>query len=260
MKIKEIYQNLAERYPVKLSCEWDNDGLMCCSDAENEVRRILVTLDVTDEAVDKAVSEKYDLIISHHPLIFKPVSAINESGNVSRKLIKLIKNDISVMSFHTRLDAANGGVNDVLAELLGLSDIEKFGDGDEIIGRIGSVKKIQLSDFAAMVKGKLDSPFVLASGRREVQRVAVVGGDGKDYIKAAKFMGADTYVTGQAGYNIMAEAGEIGINIIEAGHYFTENPVCDMLCRLLAEICPDAYVTHFESNVIKCITHTKQVH
>ncbi len=240
-------------YPVSLSCEWDNDGLMCCPDSEREVKKVLVTLDVTDGAVDKAVSEGYDLILSHHPLIFKPVKALNESGNVSRKLIKLIQNNVSVMSFHTRLDAADGGVNDVLCDLFGLSGVYKFGDGEEIIGRIGTVEKTTLDEFSRFVKEKLNAPVVLASGSIKVNKVAVVGGDGKDYIKAATISGADTYVTGRASYNIMAEAAEFGINIIEAGHYFTENPVCCMLCRLIEKICPEAEVYHFESNVIRFI-------
>lgn len=255
MKIKEMYEKLSRMYPEELSCGWDNDGLMCCSDVNREVKRILVTLDVTDEAVCEAVNGGYDLIISHHPLIFKPISALNIYGNVSCKLIKLIKNEISVMSFHTRLDAAEGGVNDVLTDLLEISEVEKFSDGQEIIGRIGYVEKTSLNEFALFVKKKLNSPFVLAAGNmdREVRRIAVVGGDGKDYIKAAKISGADTYVTGRASYNVMAEARETGINIIEAGHYYTEDPVCGAICSVLKKICPEADVIHFSSNIIKCI-------
>ena len=259
MKIKDLYMQLASLFPASLSCDWDNDGLMCCADANREVTKILVALDVTDDTVAEAVNGGYDLIISHHPLIFKPLAALNESGNVSRKLMKLIQNDIAVMSFHTRLDAADGGVNDVLADTLALTDIVKFGDeltGEESIGRIGIASQApsqSLAEFAAFVKSALASPFVLYSGNLPVRKVAVVGGDGKDYIKCAKKLGADTYVTGRASYNVAAEAKEIGINIIEAGHFYTEDPVCKMLCNLLKMIAPEITAHHFNSNTIFAI-------
>jgi len=256
MKIKDLYAKLALMYPTSLSCEWDNDGLMCCSDSSREVKKVLIALDVTDDTVTEAINGGYDLIISHHPLIFKPIFALNESVNVSCKLIKLIQNDISVMSFHTRLDAADGGVNDILAGILNLTDTVKFGDestGEDSIGRIGSTVVTELSDFALSVKKVLNSPFVLYSGDLPVHKVAVVGGDGKDYIKCAKKFSADTYVTGRASYNITAEAKNIGINIIEAGHFYTEDPVCKMLCEVVTAIAPEIITHHFNSNNISAI-------
>ena len=122
MTVKEMYARFSERIPEHLSEEWDNDGLMCCPDATTEVCRVLITLDVTEEVVDYAIESAFDLIISHHPLIFKPLSSVNESDHISRKVIKLLNSGISVFSFHTRADKVTGGVNDKLAELLGLEN------------------------------------------------------------------------------------------------------------------------------------------
>ena len=121
MTHRELYRYLEEKMPRALSCAWDNDGLMCCPDGGREVRRVLVALDVTAEAVRYAVEGGYDVIVSHHPMIFKGLKAINDEHYVADKAMTLIREWISVMSFHTRLDAVEGGVNDTLANLLGLS-------------------------------------------------------------------------------------------------------------------------------------------
>ena len=118
MTVKEMYTLFSEHIPEHLSEEWDNDGLMCCPDGTAKVRRALITLDVTEEIVDYAIEYGFDLIISHHPLVFKPVCALVEDNHVSRKLIKLVNSGISVFSFHTRADKVTGGVNDKLSELL----------------------------------------------------------------------------------------------------------------------------------------------
>ena len=117
MTVKEMYVKFSERIPDHLREEWDNDGLMCCPDGTAEVNRVLITLDVTEEVVDYAIESAFDLIISHHPLIFKPLKSVVEDNSVSRKVIKLLNNGISVFSFHTRADKVTGGVNDKLAEI-----------------------------------------------------------------------------------------------------------------------------------------------
>ena len=128
MTVRTIYEKLCERIPEDLKEIWDNDGLMCSSDDGREVKRALVTLDVTEDIVDYAISNDIDLIVSHHPLIFKPLTSVTEDSHVARKVIKLIKNDISVMSFHTRADKVEGGVNDILAEILGMDTVKGIYD------------------------------------------------------------------------------------------------------------------------------------
>jgi dinuclear metal center YbgI/SA1388 family protein len=226
---------------------------MCSSDDSLDVKRALITLDVTEDIVDYAVSHDIDLIVSHHPLIFKPLKSITEETHVSRKVIKLIKNDISVMSFHTRADKVDGGVNDTLADILGLKDTSAFGEGN--LGRIGTLpEELSMEDFSYLLKGLLDCDGVKVSDACiPVQRVAVVGGDGKSYVQAALHCGADTFVSGRIGYNVMAEAGEMGINLIEAGHFFTEHPVTQFFHTLLHRLDTEMYVEIMDSNVIRLI-------
>ncbi len=253
--VDELYRFLNEKFPEDLRCEWDNDGLMTATDPCREVYRVLCALDVTDECVDYAIENKYDVIVSHHPMIFKPLKGVNYLDPVARKTIKLIKNDISVMSFHTRLDAANGGVNDLFAKLLGLNDVMPFGADGELIGRIGELSEpVECTEFAASVKKTLGAERVLYSlGAYEVKRVAVCGGDGKDFVKAAKAAGADTYVTGQLSYNIMEESNYFGLNMLEAGHFFTEDFISAYLTRLILGKFTQVQTDYFNSNRIKAV-------
>lgn len=253
MTVREVYSRLEERIPASLRESWDNDGLMCCSDDSRKVRRALVTLDVTEEVVDYAVANDFDLVLSHHPLIFRPLGALNEDSHVARKVIKLIKNDVAVISLHTRADKVEGGVNDTLAEILGIKDTVPFGEGD--LGRIGSLdEEYTMEDFAYMLRTTLGAEGIMvADAYIPIQRVAVVGGDGKGYVGAALAAGADTYISGNIGYNVMAEAGEMGINLIEAGHFFTEQPVTTFFQSLLMRMDPDMYVEILDSNLIKLV-------
>ncbi len=250
MTVLELYKHFDNLFPKELSCEWDNDGLMCCPEPSREVCRVLVCLDVTDEALDTAIEDGFDVIISHHPLIFKGLKAINDENFVSRKAIKLIRSGISVMSFHTRLDAAKGGVNDVLARILHVNNATPFGEG---IGRIGTLSApAELLEFAKFVKNTLGAPSVsVADAKREVFRVAVLGGSGKDELAAAILAGADTYVSGELGHHTLTDAPEMNINVIEAGHFYTEAPVCEFLFDQLKLLGIEAEI--FNSNKIKVI-------
>ena len=251
MTVKDLYSALSERMPEYLREGWDNDGIMCCADSSNEVENVLITLDVTEEVVDYAIDRNFDLIISHHPLIFKPLGAITDDNHISRKVIKLLTNNISVFSFHTRADKAEGGVNDILADLLGLRDVETF--GDDGLGRIGEYpEEIEIDEFIHIVKTRLGADGVrVADGYNTVKRVALVGGEGKGYVKAAIDSGADTYISGRIGYNVMEEAPERCINLVEAGHYYTEAPVTKYFAELVSEFVGNAYVEIADSNMIK---------
>lgn len=254
MNAKELYQKFAEAIPEHLRESWDNDGIMCCPDGSSEIYRVLVALDVTEEIVDYAIERGFDLIVSHHPLIFKPISSLDEENHISRKLIKLICSGISVFSFHTRADKLVGGVNDRLAEILGMDEIAPF--GDDGLGRIGTIEEpMELQDFAYRVKQLCGSDIIrYADGFNDVYRVAVVGGDGKGYVKAAIDAGADTYVSGRIGYNVMEEAAEMGINLIEAGHFFTEQHITEFFRELLIDFDPNLYVEIADSNMIRTIS------
>ncbi len=246
MTVENLYNILNEKIPPSLSCDWDNDGLMCCPDKNREVRKILVALDVTSDTVGEAISGGYDVIISHHPMIFHPVKALNSSNVVANRAMECIRHGIAVMSFHTRLDAVTGGVNDTLGGLLGLENPTPFGDG---IGRVGTLPTdCTVKDFADKVKAVTGAEKVLvADAGKPVHRVAVLGGNGSDDVFEALRAGADTYVTGEMAYHHLTDAKENGINLIVAGHFHTENPVCKTLKRMLAEIGPTVAVDLFDS-------------
>lgn len=250
MTVKEFYDKLCELYPADLCSEWDNDGLMCCADSFAEVKKVLVTLDVTDEALKYAAANGFDTVISHHPMIFKGLKSVCDNSLIGTRAVFAIKNGISVISLHTRLDAGKRGVNDCLAELLGLSDIEVFGDGEcPTLGRIGTVNA-SCEDFISNLKCALGIKKVTAYMGGDIKRVAVVGGSGKDFINPAIAAGADTLVTGECSYNAALDAASLGLNIIEAGHYATEFPVCRRL-RELAESIANAEAETFEIGIVK---------
>ena len=172
---------------------------------------------------------------------------------MSASVIKLLLSGVSVFSFHTRLDAMSGGVNDSLASILGLSDVVPF--GEEKIGRVGVLPSpLSLEDFASLVKEKLSAPYVnFAGDGKAAHRIAVLGGSGKSDIDASKAAGADTYLSGELGYHALIDASQSGINLVEAGHFFTEDHVLAVLSELLREADASLEAEVFSSYRIKTI-------
>ncbi len=253
--VNELYSYLDKLIPSSLSCEWDNDGMMVCPDKYAKIERVLLALDITAEAVDYAAVEGFDLIISHHPLVFRPLKNISGDDIVSSKVITLIKSGISAFSFHTRLDALDGGVNDMLADLLGVEDIELLPGDSDMIGRIGNLETpSDPEEFALFVKDQLGARAInLVNAQLEVSRVALCGGDGKGLLEAAYRAGADTYITGSMSYNAMIDASQFPMNVIEAGHFHTENQVLHLLADMVEEFDSSIEVEIFESNAIKTL-------
>lgn len=247
MTVKEFYAAFSARISPTLSEVWDNDGLMCCPMPKKEVRRVLFALDVTDAVVAHAIETGADVIVSHHPLIFAPIRALTEDEPVSRRLLALVRAGIAVFSFHTRFDRVEDGVNDTLAKKLRLADIAVLGEGEASIGRIGTLPyKMPVEEFAAYVKIALGTPLVqIWDAKRSVSRVALVGGEGKDFIAHAIAAGADTYLSGRLGYHVMQDAP---INLIEAGHYYTERPATERLAVLAKELLPTAETEIYTPN------------
>ena len=240
LTVGALYRALEERIPAALSCDWDNDGLSCCADKNTPVRGVLIALDPTEEAIDYAVKNGCSVVLTHHPLLFRGLKEVNEDVLNAKKVIKLLTGGVSAMSFHTRLDAVSGGVNDTLAALLGLENVTPFGDDPAPIGRIGSLPApVSFEAFAEQVKNALGVPALLTTScGTPVHRVAVLGGAGGDDIAAAFAAGADTYVTGELSYHALCDAPSLGQNLIMAGHYHTEFPVCEVLARMVREIDP----------------------
>lgn len=247
----ELYEKLNDRIDLSLRCDWDNDGCMCCPDPSRPISRVLLALDVTDGAVDAALEGRYDLILTHHPLIFTPIRALSPENAVSARLIRLIRGGISVFSFHTRLDAMPGGVNDALAGRIGIRNPVPFGPDGEKIGRIGQISPMPFADFADFVKSALSAPFLqTADPGRPVRRVALVGGAGKDYLPEAVAAGADVYLTGEMGHHAMLDAADAGIGLILAGHFCTELPVLDKLREMAAQADPALEFGLYDKNPV----------
>lgn len=242
MTVLEFYNKLTEKIPNSLSCSWDGDGFEVCPDHTAVVRRVLISLDVTDGCIDHAKKNGYDVIVSHHPLLFKGIKEISNADPDGARVISLIKNNISAMSFHTRLDALDGGVNDVLASLLGLCSVQKAECDGEGMMRVGELKEnMDVHDFALLVKEKLSAPSIrIASANKAVRRVALLGGSGGSCNSLLQACGADTYVTGEFKHHELLDPCGVGANLIEAGHFYTEYPVCSMLRDTVSLICPEA--------------------
>ena len=256
MKIVELYSRLCEIIPTSLSCSWDRDGLESCPEPEREVKRVLIALDTTNEVIDKAITDGADLIISHHPLFFGGLGNINALTFDGARAVKLAKHSIATMSFHTRLDALDGGVNDILAAAIGLERVETV--GDERICRVGELpREVDALEFAKTVKERLscgqaerEAHVVICPAGKKVKKVGLVGGGGGDDIRVAAAAGADTYLTGELKHHERLSAGDFGMNLICAGHFFTEYPVCAFLEKTVRKICPEAQIEIVFSNTI----------
>ena len=242
--LKTLYEYFSYKLPESLREEWDNDGIMVMRE-DKKVSRVLVTLDITQEAVAYAAENRFGLIVSHHPLIFRPLCRVTDP-----RIFALIRADIAAFSFHTRLDAAVGGVNDTLCALLGLYDVK-----DEGMLRVGEFPQEMTHDeFARLLKARLGCEKLTYVERRpRIRRVAVLGGDGKDCYADAVKTGADTYLTGNMSYNSMTDAACGPINVYEAGHFETESPVCRAICDMISDFDPAICCEIFDCNQIKTV-------
>ena len=234
--VQEIFEILAAWAPLELQMDFDNSGFLV-GRKEKPVCRALLSLDITDDVISEALEKGADLIISHHPLIFHPLKALTGEGP-GRKALRLAENGLAAICMHTNLDIADGGVNDVLIRLLGA---EPEGAVDAVgCGRIGTLPEpMALKDFLALCKARLHSKGLrYVDGGRPVRRLGVLGGAGGDELRDALAKGCDTYVTADVKYHVFLEAAEEGINLIDADHFCTEDPVIPVLARRLREACP----------------------
>lgn len=258
MTVSQLYAFFDQRLSRALSAEWDNDGLACAPLPDKEVRRVLISLDASEAAVSRAIDGGFDVLLTHHPLLFRGVKELTPRTTVPRKLLRLARADVAAMSFHTRLDAASGGVNDILAALLGLLEISPFApEGEVPCGRIGHLASpMRASAFAAHVAKALSIPALTLSGDadRLITTVAVLGGEGGDFVDAAMDAGADLFLSGRIGYHRALDAAEEGLVLIEAGHYATERPVCDRLAALVREADPAITLEILNAPGIRTVT------
>ena len=235
--------------PTDLKMDWDNVGLLC-GRTNKEVRTVLVALDPFPHVCDEAMELGADLLVTHHPLIFEPLKSVTDQTTVGQSIQKLITHDITAVNAHTNLDCANGGVNDTLAQLLGLTDISVI--GSKHLLRAGSFAS-SLPAFLEHVKSRLGCEALrYVDGSKPVSRVAVGGGACGSALSDVIAAGCDTFVTADIKYNQFWEAKALGINLIDAGHFHTENPVCTVLAEKIQTAFPELRVI-FSKNHTDCM-------
>lgn len=235
--VREVYEYLDSLAPFNLQMSFDNAGFLV-GHGDREVTKILVSLDITEEAACEAAKIGAELIVSHHPVIFHPAKNITDDTPTGRKLLTLVENHVAAICAHTNLDAVAGGVNDALAQALRLKDICQLHqdgvapDGEPYgIGRVGNViGKKSAAEFAEFVKDALGSNGVrYVDGGKPVRRVAVGGGSCSNMMVNALAHDCDTFVTADVKYDGFLDAKAQGLNLIDAGHFPTENVVCPVL-------------------------------
>ena len=237
MKRSDFLSAMERIAPRELALEFDNPGLIVEPD-HDEILRVLVALDCTKAVAEEAVEWGADLVLTHHPLFFHPVRKMAYSDPATAAACVLLRHGIGLFAAHTNLDAAQGGVNETLAQLLNLEGTIPI---DEGVGRVGNLKEATtLGDFARRVETLL-SASVSYVGRADtnVRRVALLGGSGSSAILPAVAEGADVLLTGEIKHSDAIDAATLGLNLVVAGHYETERIVLEPLIRRLQNDCFD---------------------
>lgn len=231
---------LADYAPLELAEEWDNVGLLV-GDPSAGLERLMTCLTIAPEVVEEAVRRGVDLVVAHHPLPFRPLNRLTPATPAGAMLWRLAGAGVAVYSAHTAYDSAAGGVNDQLAELLGLARPAPFAPSDRVdgagVGRVGDLASpASLPEFADRAKRALGSPTtrIAGDGGRPVARVAVACGSGGSLIDAAIGAGADTLLTGEATLHDCLKCETLGIGLVLVGHYASERFAMDALAGRLA--------------------------
>lgn len=240
VKLSEIIKVIEKFAPTKFKEDYDNVGLMV-GDKEAEITSVLVSLDSTLDVIDEAKEKNCELILSHHPLLFRKPNSITEETLLGKKIRKAVKNNINIYASHTNLDVVEEGINDLIVALLGFdrgfvmetstmsSNKEKEG-----IGRLIELKKpTSLEELCKKVKTDLKLSYLRYSGEAnwQVDKIAIINGSGQDYFNLAKRLGANCIITGDTTYHYVSDFYEEGIAVIDAGHFGTEWPAVKLFAE-----------------------------
>ncbi len=257
MTIKEVIGALERFAPLPLQESYDNAGLQVGL-TETEVSGALLCLDVTEAVVDEAMEKGCNLIVSHHPLIFHKLSRVSGESYIGRSVMKAVKNDISIVSMHTNMDAAPGGVNHKIAEKMGLRDVRFIGQentaegvtgGQGVMGRLE--KGLAAEEFIAMLKDRFGVVCVQTNEllRRKINTVAVCGGAGAFLLGQAAGRGADAFVTGEMRYNDYYDHDQ-EIQIAVIGHYQSEKFTTEVFRDILSPLGVRCFITDVCTNPV----------
>lgn len=228
MTCREIITLLQEQSPEEFACDWDNVGLLV-GDFEQEIKKVYIALDATEETITEAVAEGADLLLTHHPMIFKGLKKVNTQDFTGRRVVRLIQNHISYYAMHTNFDVR--GMAAIAAERMGLTDCAVLDvtceseDGCEGIGRVGMLpEEMTLKACVERVKQAYDVDTVKVFGdlNQKVRQAAICPGSGKSVISCALGAGAGVLVTGDIDHHEGIDAVDQGLAIIDAGHYGVE--------------------------------------
>ena len=226
MKNRDIIELLEKLAPKELACGWDNTGLQAGS-LETEFTGVYIALDATPETVQDAIGKGCSLLVTHHPLLFSPVSSVTDQTVTGRMILAMIRAGLSCYSMHTSYDKTVGGMADAAAKRLGLTDcipLEEAGEDGSGIGRVGRLsfgRPVNVREFARFVKDAFDIPAAALYTKDEKQiitKAAILPGSGKSEWTLAMDAGAEVYVTGDMNYHTALDAVNAGITVIDAGH------------------------------------------
>ncbi len=247
MKLKEIYDFLDSIAPFKTQCDFDNAGFLV-GDINEEFKGAVVALDVTEGAIKYAESIGANLIISHHPVIFEPLKSVTCESLVYR----LIKSGINVISAHTNLDMAEGGINDKLAELIGLENVGKIvPEGEVFAARMGEIpEEMSADEFGLYLKGIFSGAIKYCDPEKPIKRIAICSGSGGSLLEEIAKEGADAFVTADVKHNVFLDAAHLGISIYDCGHFDTEDIIVKPLCNTLNERFGEGFF-EYHSELIK---------
>ena len=249
MQCKEIIQVIEATFPRTAALGFDNVGLLA-GRSEKEVSRIYLALDATDVVIDRAIKEGADMLITHHPLLFSAVKKVTDEDFITRRIVKLIQNDISYYAMHTNYDIL--GMADLSADYLRLTDREVLSvtaetqDGKDGFGRVGELpRKMSLKECGEFVKNALSLNDVKIYGDpdTQVEKAAICTGSGKSMIADVLAKGAQVYVTGDIDHHTGIDAVAQGLTIVDAGHYGTEYIFMKAMEKVLKEQYPNLQIT-----------------
>ncbi len=252
--VQDVLTLMESIAPPEFKESWDNVGLLC-GDRKQEASGVLCALDVTREVLGEAVQKDANVVVAHHPVIFTSVGCVTEDDETGRILREAVMHGISIICMHTNLDCAWGGVNDALASALGLARVDNMDAGENyMLGRVGVLpQEYSPEEFAAYVKICLNAGGVrFCDGGRPISRVAVGGGACGKLMDAAIAKGAEAFVIGDCSYDLMQRAKSLGLTLVDAGHFPTENPVVPVIAEKISKAFPglDVYVSEKHSDCI----------
>lgn len=235
MLIKDIFKRFDEIIPIENAADWDNSGEQIKFSSE-VVNRVLTTLEVTNEVIDEAISKKCNLILSHHPLIFSNINTISDEHPKQKMIMKLISNKISVYSAHTNYDISEGGTSDYLTKLFDLNEVGVIPDTDGFAMQGMLKAEMKLEEFIKLACEVTNTPIkeVRFTGHRgkNICKVGLCAGSGSEFLSNAFNAGCDVFVTGDIKYHTAQDSLELGIPVVDMGHFHTEKSFANQAAKI----------------------------